>query len=162
MQMCPTFICGDISFYSLQCNSGGNRQQTLNCHTVLLSLNRLAHINYKLSGKSIYTCYMTNNMWRTGAKNNYIVMTTRWAINSLQSTAVCVQSSCPLLLSGADAVSMATLPPSPGRPAPTNTDTIKNISKRLKHQIGMCMRVLTFSSVPSSISQDSKHPFSCW
>lgn len=73
--MCPTFICSDISFYSLQCNK---TEQTLNCHTVLLSLNRLAHINYKLSGKSIYTCYMTYNMRWTGAKNNYIVTTTRW------------------------------------------------------------------------------------
>lgn len=78
--MCPTFICSDISFYSPQCNSGENREQTFHCHTVLPSLNRLAHTNYKgeTSGKSTYTCYMACNMRRTGAKNNDIVMTTRW------------------------------------------------------------------------------------
>lgn len=50
--------------------------------------------------------------------------------NSLPATAVSFQSSCPSLWIEADSVTMATLPPSPGRPGPTHTNTVSSVGGR--------------------------------
>lgn len=86
----------------------------------------------------------------------------QFLFNSLPTTVESSQPSCPSLWTEADSVAMTTLPLSPARPAPAHANTsFNNQMSRNNNQTEVCVCLLTCSSVPSSISQDSQLPLSC-